>query len=114
MYGYNILLNNAIINLRELQVYDTNNVNIALNQPVTGNTPSHASYAYSMLTDGITNSDENVGHSTGYQIAGDNYDYIQVDLGSMRAITRIVIYNRTATTSVRSRAIGIKVQILAE
>ena len=107
-------VNNAIINLRELQVYDTNNVNIALNQPVTGNTPSHASYAYSMLTDGITNSDENVGHSTGYQIAGDNYDYIQVDLGSMRAITRIVIYNRTATTSVRSRAIGIKVQILAD
>ena len=105
-------VNNAIINLRELEVYDTNNVNIALNQPVTGDTPEAA--PYSNLTDGIINTDTNIAHTSGYQIAGNSYDYLQVDLGSMRAITRIVIYNRIDNNTIRDRAIGIKVQILAD
>lgn len=106
-------VNDRIINLREIEVYDENNVNVALNKPVTGNTPAHGSFPYSNLTDGITNTDTNIGHTTGYQITGDNYDYVQIDLGSITTVSRIFIYNRTDSTTVRNRAIGIKAILIA-
>ena len=106
-------VNDRIINLREIEVYDENNVNVALNKPVTGNTPAHGSYPYENLTDGITNTNSNIGHTTGYQIPGDNYDYVQIDLGSITTVSRIFIYNRTDSTTVRDRAIGIKAILIA-
>jgi hypothetical protein len=106
-------VNDRIINLREIEVYDENNVNVALNKPVTGDTPAHGSFPYSNLTDGITNTNTNVGHTTGYQITGDNYDYVQIDLGSITTVSRIFIYNRTDSTTVRNRAIGIKAILIA-
>ena len=106
-------VNNRIINLREIEVYDENNVNVALNKPVTGDTPAHGSFPYSNLTDGITNTNTNAGHTTGYAITGDNYDYVQIDLGSITTVSRIFIYNRTNNTTTRNRAIGIKAILIA-
>ena len=106
-------VNDRIINLREIEVYDENNVNVALNKPVTGDTPAHGSFPYSNLTDGITNTNTNAGHTTGYAITGDNYDYVQIDLGSITTVSRIFIYNRTDSTTVRNRAIGIKAILIA-
>ena len=99
------------IGFRELEVYDTNNVNIALNQPVTGDVPpAAADEGYQELTDGINNVSTNF-----TRVIGSTQPfYVQVDLGSMRAITKIVLYNRSDDATTRGRAIGIKVQILAD
>ena len=99
---------NKIINLAELEVFDANGVNLASGKTVTGSSEYSAEYGYVNLTDGIKT---NFAHTKGRNV--NEYDYLQVDLGALKDIKKIVITNRPGSDAVKDRAIGIKAIIYA-
>ena len=105
--GWGIDDRHKIINLAELEVFDANGVNLASGKKVTGNA-EWSQYGYVNLTDG---NKTNFTHTLGRNV--NEYDYLQVDLGALKNIKKIVITNRTGTNAVKDRAIGIKAIIYA-
>jgi hypothetical protein len=76
-----------IINLGELEVFDTAGTNIALNATVTGGPGgAHSAGPYERLTDGNFG---NFAHTT-----GDGVSFMEIDLGAIKEIAKIVITNR--------------------
>jgi len=75
-----------IINLGELQVFDKAGTNIALNTTVTGGPGNHSAGPWANLTDGNFN---NFAHTS-----GNGKSFIEVDLGAVKEIAKIVIMNR--------------------
>jgi len=98
--------------LRELEVYDKNDVNVALNKPVVSN-PDHGVQAYGSLTDGI------IEHNTyartrGDVIPGEDFDYFMIDLGALTGIKNVIIRNKGTNNANKDRLKGTKVVILGE
>ena len=76
-----------IINLGELQVFDEAGTNIALNATVTGGPQgAHGAGPYERLTDGNFN---NFAHTKGNGVS-----FLEVDLGAVKEIAKVVIMNR--------------------
>jgi hypothetical protein len=93
-----------ILNLGELEVFDESDTNIALNTPVTGGPwGAHGGGPYENLTDGNYS---NLAHTT-----GDGVPFMQVDLGGVHKIKKVVITNRSDCC--KERAVDAKVIILA-
>ena len=98
--------------LRELEVYDKNDVNVALNKSVVSN-PDHGIQAYGSLTDGI------IEHNTyartrGDIIPGEDFDYFMIDLGALTGIKNVIIRNKGTNNANKDRLKGTKVVILGE
>jgi len=96
---------NKIINLAELEVFDTDGTNLASGKTVTGSSEYSSTHGYINLTDG---NKTNFAHTKGR--TEEEIDYLQVDLGSVKEIKKLVITNRT--TCCKNRAIGIKAVLL--
>ena len=96
---------NKIINLAELEVFDTDGTNLASGKTVTGSSEYSSTHGYINLTDG---NKTNFAHTKGR--TEEEIDYLQVDLGSVKEIKKLVITNRT--TCCKNRAIGIKAVVL--
>ena len=75
-----------IVNLGEIEVFDKAGTNIALNAVVTGGPEAHGNGPFANLTDGDYAS---VAHT-----AGDGVGFLQVDLGAVKEIAKVVITNR--------------------
>jgi hypothetical protein len=75
------------INLMEVEVFDENDVNVALNKTPAMLPGEHTTYTGSNLTDGDYTS---LGHTTGYE----PFLSVTIDLGSVMKIKKIVITNR--------------------
>jgi len=75
------------INLMEVEVFDENDVNVALNKTPAMLPGEHTTYPGSNLTDGDYTS---LGHTTGYE----PFLSVTIDLGSVMKIKKIVITNR--------------------
>ena len=76
-----------IINLGELEVFDTAGTNIALNATVTGGPGgAHSAGPFERLTDGNFG---NFAHTTGNGVS-----FLEVDLGAVKEIAKVVITNR--------------------
>ena len=97
---------NKIINLAELEVFDTSGTNLAAGKTVTGSSEYPAPHLWSNLTDG---NKTNFAHTLGRTPS--EYDSMQVDLGAEKEIKKIVITNRTSCC--KNRAVGVKAVILA-
>ena len=93
---------NKIININELEVFDTKGTNLAAGKPAIGSKIAFSGNA--RLTDGNLN---HYIHTKGEK----EVDYLQVDLGSEQEINKLVITNRVDCC--KNRAIGIKAVILA-
>ncbi len=81
-----------VINLGELEVFDKAGTNIALNATVTGGPgPAHSAGPFNRLTDGNATGlmSGNFAHTT-----GDGVSFLQVDLGAVKEIAKVVITNR--------------------
>lgn len=93
-----------ILNLGELEVFDESDTNIALNASVTGGPGgAHGAGPYTNLTDGNYS---NFAHTT-----GDGVPFMQVDLGGIHKIKKVVIINRPDCC--KERVVDAKVIILA-
>ena len=76
-----------IVNLGEIEVFDKAGTNIALNATVTGGPgDAHGAGPFANLTDGDY---ANFAHT-----AGDGVGFLQVDLGAVKEIAKVVISNR--------------------
>ena len=75
------------INLREVEVFDENDVNVALNKTPAMFPGEHTTATGSNLTDGDYT---NIGHTVGYE----PFLSVTIDLGSVMKIKKIVITNR--------------------
>ena len=76
-----------IINLGELEVFDKAGTNIALNATVTGGPGgAHSAGPFPRLTDGNFG---NFAHTTGNGVS-----FLEVDLGAVKEIAKVVITNR--------------------
>ena len=93
-----------VINLAEVEVLDTNGTNLAFEKAVTGSSQESSTNGYFNLTDGKKN---NFTHTA--CVTDEVNDYLQIDLGSVQEIKKIVITNRSIA---QDRAIGIKAIIL--
>ena len=93
-----------VINLAEVEVLDTNGTNLAFEKAVTGSSQESSTNGYFNLTDGRKN---NFTHTA--CVTDEVNDYLQIDLGSVQEIKKIVITNRSIA---QDRAIGIKAIIL--
>jgi hypothetical protein len=91
-----------IINLGELEVFDKAGTNIALNTTVTGGPGNHGAGPWANLTDG---SYGNFAHTQG---SGESF--IEVDLGAVKEIAKIVISNRK--NCCQDRLGGAKIELL--
>jgi hypothetical protein len=81
-----------IVNLGEIEVFDKAGTNIALNATVTGGPgPAHSAGPFARLTDGDATGliSGNFAHTT-----GDGVAFLQVDLGAVKEIAKVVITNR--------------------
>jgi len=81
-----------IVNLGEIEVFDKAGTNIALNATVTGGPgPAHSAGPFNRLTDGNATGlmSGNFAHTT-----GDGVSFLQVDLGAVKEIAKVVITNR--------------------
>jgi hypothetical protein len=96
---------NKIINLAELEVFDANGTNLASRMTVTGSSQHSSEFGFTNLTDG---NKLNFAHTQGR--TEEEIDYLQVDLGSVKEIKKIVITNRSDCC--KSRAIDIKAVVL--
>jgi hypothetical protein len=95
---------NAIINVAELEVFDSNGINLANGKLVEG-ANFHGAGPLSNLTDG---NKSNFAHTLGRDQT--EYDSMKVDLGSVKEIKKIVITNRVDCCGDRTK--GVKVVIL--
>ena len=91
---------NKILNLAELEVFDESGVNMASGKTVTGS--NEGGFKFVNLVDG---NKTNFAHTYG----GGDIDFLQVDLGAVKKIKKIVITNRADCC--QKRAIGIKAVI---
>jgi hypothetical protein len=98
--------------LRELEVYDKNDVNVALNKSVVSN-PDHGIQAYGSLTDGIIEHDT-YARTRGDIIPGEDFDYFMIDLGALTGIKNVIIRNKGTNNANKDRLKGTKVVILGE
>jgi hypothetical protein len=81
-----------IVNLGEIEVFDKAGTNIALNAVVTGGPGgAHSAGPFDRLTDGDATGlvGGNFAHTTGNGVA-----FLQVDLGAVKEIAKVVITNR--------------------
>ena len=81
-----------IVNLGEIEVFDKAGTNIALNAVVTGGPGgAHSAGPFANLTDGDVTGliGGNFAHTT-----GDGVGFLQVDLGAVKEIAKVVITNR--------------------
>ena len=81
-----------IVNLGEIEVFDKAGTNIALNAVVTGGPGgAHSAGPFDRLTDGDATglAGGNFAHTTGNGVA-----FLQVDLGAVKEIAKVVITNR--------------------
>jgi hypothetical protein len=91
-----------IINLGELQVFDKAGTNIALNTTVTGGPGNHPAGPWPNLTDG------NFGSFAHTSSNGESF--IEVDLGAVKEIAKVVITNRSDCC--QDRLGGAKIELL--
>ena len=98
--------------LRELEVYDKNDVNVALNKSVVSN-PDHGIQAYGSLTDGIIEHDT-YARTRGDIIPGEDFAYFMIDLGALTGIKNVIIRNKGTNNANKDRLKGTKVVILGE
>jgi len=91
-----------IINLGELEVFDKAGTNIALNATVTGGPGNHGAGPWANLTDGNYG---NFAHTS-----GNGESFIEVDLGAVKEIAKIVISNRKSCC--QDRLGGAKIVLL--
>ena len=94
----------TVINLAELEIYDQNGTAITTGRTATASSNYSNSYPASNIIDGdYTNfmhtNDDGVGNT-----------WVQVDLGSDKLISRIVLYNRTSCCL--ERAIGLTLYVI--
>jgi len=75
-----------IINLGEIEVFDEDDNNISLNAPVTGGPGVHSAGPFVNLTDG--------NYDTFAHTKNDGSSFLQVDLGAVYEIKKVVITNR--------------------
>ena len=75
-----------IVNLGEIEVFDKAGTNIALNAVVTGGPAAHGNFRMANLTDGD--------YATIAHTAGGGVGFLQVDLGDVKEIAKVVITNR--------------------
>ena len=91
-----------IINLGELEVFDKAGTNIALNTTVTGGPGNHPAGPWPNLTDGNY---DNFAHTF-----NNGESFIEVDLGAVKEIAKIVISNRKSCC--QDRLGGAKIELL--
>lgn len=97
---------NYNINLAEVEVYDSNNTLVSNNKTVTGSSV-HEDHPWANLVDG---NKTNFAHTIG--TTASEIDNMQIDLGAVKEIKKIVITNRTDCC--KDRINGLKVQVLNE
>ena len=97
---------NLVINLAEVEVYDSTNTLVSNNKTVTGSSV-HEDHPWANLVDG---NKTNVAHTIG--TTASEIDNMQIDLGAVKEIKKIVITNRTDCC--KDRINGLKVQVLNE
>jgi hypothetical protein len=91
-----------VINVAEIEVFDTNGTNLAADKAVSGSSQESSTNGYFNLTDGIkTNFTQ-----TACLVDDETNDYLQIDLGSVEEIKSIVVTNRRNTA--KHRAVGLK------
>lgn len=95
---------NLIINLAEVEVYDGSGTLVSNNRTITGSSVLD-SHPWANLVDG---NKTNFAHTNG--TTATETDYMQIDLGEVKEIKKIVITNRTDCC--KDRINGLKVQIL--
>jgi hypothetical protein len=95
---------NAIINVAELEVFDSNGTNLASGKSVQA-ANFHPAGPLGNLTDG---NKSNFAHTLGRTTS--EYDSMTVDLGSIKEIKKIVITNRVDCCGHRTK--GVKAVIL--
>jgi len=98
---------NYIINLAEVEVYDSGNTLVSNNKEVTGSSVYSDDHPWANLVDG---NKTNFAHTKGRTAT--EIDNMKIDLGAVKEITKIVITNRTDCC--KDRIKGLKVQILDE
>jgi hypothetical protein len=98
---------NKVINLAELEIFDTSGTNLTTDKTVSGSSEYPTPYKWSNLIDG----DKTNTASTKGRVASE-FDYMTVDLEEEKEIKKLVITNRT--TCCKNRAIGIQALILAD
>ena len=99
---------NKILNLAELEVFAKGDISssLAAGKTVTGSSQHSTTHGYINLVDGNMT---NIAHTLGR--TAEEFDYLQVDLGSLQEIEKIKITNRTDCCN--HRIIGVKAVILA-
>jgi len=91
-----------VINIAEIEVFDTNGTNLATDKAVSGSSQESSTNGYFNLTDGIKNNFT----QTACLVDDETNDYLQIDLGSVQEIKSIVVTNRRNTA--KHRAVGLK------
>ena len=91
-----------VINVAEIEVFDTNGTNLATDKAVSGSSQESSTNGYFNLTDGIKNNFT----QTACLVDDETNDYLQIDLGSVEEIKSIVVTNRRNTA--KHRAVGLK------
>ena len=91
-----------VINIAEIEVFDTNGTNLATDKAVSGSSQESSTNGYFNLTDGIKNNFT----QTACLVDDETNDYLQIDLGSVEEIKSIVVTNRRNTA--KHRAVGLK------
>ena len=91
-----------VINVAEIEVFDTNGTNLAADKAVSGSSQESSTNGYFNLTDGIKNNFT----QTACLVDDETNDYLQIDLGSVEEIKSIVVTNRRNTA--KHRAVGLK------
>jgi len=98
-----IYLEEGILNLGELEVFDESDINVALNASVIGGPGvAHTAGPFENLTD--------VNYSNFAHTTGDGVPFLRVDLGGVHKIKKIVITNRPDCC--KERVVDAKVIIL--
>ncbi|QIG59490.1 hypothetical protein [Dishui Lake phycodnavirus 2] len=97
---------NLVVNLAEVEVYDSNDVLVSNNKTITGSSVLD-DHPWANLVDG---NKTNFAHTNG--TTSSEVDYLQIDLGAVKEIKKISITNRTDCC--KDRIKGLKVQILNE
>jgi len=98
----------SVLNIAEVEVYDKNMINIALNKPAS-QVDTYLDAGASRAVDGNTSghwNDGSVIHTTNNNPLG----WWEVNLGAVQAVSKLVIWNRTDCC--KTRIIGIKVYLL--
>ena len=98
-----------IINLAEVEVYNMEDVNVALGRPVTASSNYGGMFPIEKFVDGTSVFGHTRGTASGQSET--EIQWVLIDVGNQPTIKSVVIKNRPGASA---RAVGLKVQILGD